>query len=98
MSRPMTYAEALEAKKALGPEEAWSDVARRIVDIFYTLGYGDGESSAYADWQAALGEWCELPEEVDVLPLEVALYIARLQGRPLSQRVADVLKSEGEDT
>lgn len=47
----------------------------------YDTGYREGESSQLADWQVALSEGCELPDDVDVSnPWSVAAYIARLSG------------------
>lgn len=46
----------------------------------YETGYRDGESNRQADWDFALDEYCDLPEDVDTQsPVEVAQYIDRLQ-------------------
>lgn len=41
--------------------------------------YAAGESNLQADWEIALSEYCDLPEDVEPVPTQVARYIARLQ-------------------
>jgi hypothetical protein len=69
--------------------DRWQDRALRasvvpllnsILEERYELGHREGESCHAADWIFALGEYCELPEEVDpAMPTQVAKYIAGLQ-------------------
>ena len=47
----------------------------------YEQAHEDGESCANADWDFALTEWCQLPDDVDIAPTAIAQYIAKLQGR-----------------
>lgn len=45
----------------------------------YDVAYSEGESNRQADWDFALSEYCDLPDGVEIEPMQIAAYIKRLQ-------------------
>jgi methylaspartate ammonia-lyase len=82
----------------------WSQPMSDLDRPSYEVGYREGESNRQADWDLALSDYCDLPENVDIDPFAIAAYIQRLQKQVEEERervlaeVDERLRQASDDT